>query len=155
MNRLFQLQERNSTVRTEVLAGITTFLTMFVGGTGPFVAAFISPDRFGKEETVASHASCMTMQHGLKVIVFGLFGFAFGPWLPLLASAGLVGLVATLALWLGLFPMIVGFVVFSLVTAFPLEVDTSVWYANSTGLLLAVLAVATAFGVRTATRPAP
>jgi len=74
----------------------TTFLTMFVGGTGPFVAAFVSPDRFGKEPTVATHAACMTVQHALKVFVFGLFGFAFGPWLVLLAAMIAAGFAGTL-----------------------------------------------------------
>lgn len=74
----------------------TTFLTMFVGGTGPFVAAFVSPDRFGKEPTVATHGACMTVQHGLKVAVFGLFGFAFGPWIALLAAMIGAGFLGTL-----------------------------------------------------------
>jgi len=79
------------------LVGVgTTFLTMFVGGTGPFVAAFVSPDRFGKEPTVATHAACMTVQHGVKVGVFGLFGFAFGPWIPLLAAMIAGGFLGTL-----------------------------------------------------------
>ena len=73
-----------------------TFLTMFVGGTGPFVAAFISPDRFGKESTVATHGACMTVQHAFKVFVFGLFGFAFGPWLPLVAAMIVTGLLGTM-----------------------------------------------------------
>lgn len=74
----------------------TTFLTMFVGGTGPFVAAFVSPERFGKEPTVATHAACMTVQHGLKVAVFGFFGFAFGPWIPLLIAMVVGGFLGTL-----------------------------------------------------------
>ena len=74
----------------------TTFLTMFVGGTGPFVAAFVSPERFGKEPTVATHATCMTVQHGLKVVAFGLFGFAFGPWIPLLVAMVVGGFLGTL-----------------------------------------------------------
>ena len=70
---------------------------MFVGGTGPFVAAFVSPDRFGKEPTVATHAACMTFQHGLKVVVFGMLGFAFGPWIPLLVAMVMGGFLGTLA----------------------------------------------------------
>ncbi len=80
-----------------VVGVATTFLTMFVGGTGPFVAAFVKPDRFGKEPTVGTHAACMTVQHGLKVAVFGLFGFAFGPWLILLAAMIVGGFLGTLA----------------------------------------------------------
>jgi len=72
-----------------------TFLTMFVGGTGPFVAAFITPDRFGREPTVATHASCMTVQHSFKVFVFGLLGFAYAPWLLLVAAMICTGLLGS------------------------------------------------------------
>jgi len=74
----------------------TTFITMFVGGTGPFVAAFVNPDRFGKEATVGTHAACMTLQHGFKVAVFIVLGFAFAPWLPLLAAMIAAGFLGTL-----------------------------------------------------------
>jgi uncharacterized membrane protein YfcA len=75
----------------------TTFITMFVGGTGPFVAAFVNPDRFGKEATVATHGACMSVQHGFKVAVFIVLGFAFGPWLALMAAMIAGGFLGTLA----------------------------------------------------------
>ena len=40
----------------------------------------------------------MSAQHGLKIIAFGLLGFAFVEWLPLLAAMVACGLVGT---WLG------------------------------------------------------
>lgn len=76
---------------------ISSFLTMFFGATGVFVANFtksLSLDRFGH---VATHATLMTMQHGLKILVFGVLGFAFGPWLGLIASLIVAGLAGTLA----------------------------------------------------------
>jgi uncharacterized membrane protein YfcA len=77
------------------LVGIVgSFCTMFVGATGPFVASFITPDRFDRHTVVATHAACMTAQHTLKIVAFGFLGFAFLPWLPLLAAmigAGLFG----------------------------------------------------------------
>lgn len=80
------------------LVGVaTTFVTMFVGGTGPLVAAFVNPDRFGKEATVATHGACMTIQHGFKVAVFIALGFAFAPWLVLLALMIAAGFLGTLA----------------------------------------------------------
>ncbi len=83
--------------RLYALAGAaTTFITMFVGGTGPFVAAFISPDRFGKEQTVGTHAACMTIQHGFKVLVFGVLGFAFGPWIMLIVAMVAAGFLGTM-----------------------------------------------------------
>ncbi|MFT5445464.1 MAG: putative membrane protein YfcA [Gammaproteobacteria bacterium] len=73
-----------------------TFLTMFVGATAPFVAAFISPDRFGREPTVATHAACMTVQHSCKVFVFGLLGFSYAPWLVLLSAMIVIGLLGSM-----------------------------------------------------------
>ena len=73
---------------------VGSFCTMFVGATGPFVASFIRPERLERHAVVATHATCMTLQHTLKVIAFGFLGFAFLPWVPLLAvmvGAGFVG----------------------------------------------------------------
>ena len=65
------------------------FLTMFVGATGPLIAPFAAAASDQRQQVVATHATLMTIQHGLKVISFGVVGFAFGPYLPLLA--GLLG----------------------------------------------------------------
>ncbi len=65
------------------------FLTMFVGATGPLVAPFAAAASDRRQQVVATHAALMTIQHGLKIVAFGVVGFAFGPYLPLLA--GLLG----------------------------------------------------------------
>jgi len=73
---------------------VGSFCTMFVGATGPFVASFIRPERLERHAVVGTHATCMTLQHTLKVVAFGFLGFAFLPWVPLLAAmigAGFVG----------------------------------------------------------------
>ena len=79
------------------LVGVVgSFCTMFVGATGPFIASFITPERLERHAVVATHAACMTLQHSLKVLAFGFLGFAFLPWLPLLAAmigAGFLGTV--------------------------------------------------------------
>lgn len=77
-----------------VVGIVGSFVTMFVGATGPFVASFITPDRLERHAVVATHAACMTVQHSLKVVAFGFLGFAFLPWVPLLAAmigAGFIG----------------------------------------------------------------
>ena len=74
----------------------TSFVTMFLGATGPFVAAFISPDRLTRHEVVATHAGCMTIQHSLKVAAFTALGFAFLPWLPMLAMMIGLGFLGTI-----------------------------------------------------------
>lgn len=69
---------------------------MFVGASGAFVAAFLDPDRLGRHGVVATHAACMTVQHGLKVGAFAALGFPFLPWLPFLFAMIGVGFLGTL-----------------------------------------------------------
>lgn len=77
--------------------GVSSFLTMFFGATGPFVAAYIKTQGFERMGHVGTQAACMTMQHGLKVLAFGLLGFAFGPYIPLMIGMIAFGFVGTLA----------------------------------------------------------
>ncbi len=74
---------------------IGTFLTMFVGATGPLIAPFVAASSTKREEVVATHAMLMSIQHLLKIIVFGFLGFAFGPYLPLLVGLLLFGFAGT------------------------------------------------------------
>lgn len=78
------------------VGAVTSFATMFVGGTGSLVAAFLSPERFGRHGMVATHASCMTVQHTLKVIAFGFIGFAYLPWALLIAAMIGTGFLGTI-----------------------------------------------------------
>ena len=74
--------------RSAGIAGaISSFLTMFFGATGPFVAAFVKSLQLDKMGHTATHATLMTIQHTLKSVAFGFLGFAFSLW------AGLVGLL--------------------------------------------------------------
>lgn len=75
-----------------------TFLAMFVSSTGSLLAPFVasvSPDRRNYASTTAG---LMSMSHIIKLVAFGLMGFAIGTYLPLMAA-----MVATAALgnWLG------------------------------------------------------
>ena len=79
-----------------VVGLVGSFCTMFVGATGPFVASFITPERLPRHAVVATHAACMTVQHSLKVIAFGFLGFAFVPWVPLLAAMVGAGFLGTM-----------------------------------------------------------
>jgi uncharacterized membrane protein YfcA len=77
---------------------IATFVTMFVGATGPFVQALLLPLGLEKRGLVASHAACMCIQHGLKVAAFGWLGFNFADWLPLMVAMIASGFLGT---WMG------------------------------------------------------
>lgn len=77
---------------------VISFLSMFVGATGPLVAAAMKSQIRDRQAHVATFSACMSLQHGLKVAMFGFLGFQFGPWLALLTAMVLAGLVGT---WLG------------------------------------------------------
>ncbi len=72
------------------------FVTMFVGATGPLIAPFaatVSTDRRG---VVATHAALMSVQHGLKIIAFGVLGFGFWPYVPFLTAMIVCGIFGNL-----------------------------------------------------------
>lgn len=72
-------------------------LNMFVGATGPLLSVFLAqlmPD--DRRALVATHAGGMTIQHLLKIIVFGFAGFAFASWLPLVAAMIASGYLGTI-----------------------------------------------------------
>jgi uncharacterized protein len=77
---------------------IATFVTMFVGATGPFVQALFLPMNLEKRVLVATHAACNVIQHGLKALAFGWLGFNFADWAPLLVAMIASGFLGT---WLG------------------------------------------------------
>lgn len=75
---------------------ISTFLTMFVGATGPFVIAVLRAFRLSREALVANGAAFLVLQHALKVLVFGLLGFAFHSYMSLIVLMIASGIVGTL-----------------------------------------------------------
>ncbi len=80
-----------------IAGGFSSFLTMFFGGTGPFVAAYVKTMGFARMTHVATHALLMTVQHLLKTVAFGFLGFAFSHWLPLIAAMIASGFLGTVA----------------------------------------------------------
>lgn len=78
-----------------VTGAVSSFLTMFFGATGLFVASFTKSFDLLRHSHVATHASLMTLQHGLKVIVFGFLGFAFAEWGIFVLAMILCGFVGT------------------------------------------------------------
>ena len=85
--------------KTVFAGAITTLITMFVGATGPLVAAFIHRMDRDKLSTAATFSASMSFQHFTKAVVFGAVGFSFSPWIiPIL----LMVIAGSLGTWLGL-----------------------------------------------------
>lgn len=76
---------------------VTTFISMFAGATGPLVAVFLNKLFSEHRQLVATHGATMVAQHGLKIVAFGLVGFAFLEWLPMVALMVISGYLGTRA----------------------------------------------------------
>ena len=81
-----------------VVGSLAAFATMFVGATGPLIAPFVVSASGDRRQVVATHAMLMTVQHGVKILAFGLVGFVFWPYVPLLAAMLVAGFAGT---WVG------------------------------------------------------
>ena len=73
----------------------TTLISMFVGATGPLVAAFVHRNNYDKMQIIATMASCLTLQHGLKAFVFAVVGFSFFQWVGLIGAMIVSGVCGT------------------------------------------------------------
>ena len=62
------------------------FATMFVGATGPLMTPFVAAITRDRKQVVGTQACLLTIQHTFKLIAFGLIGFSFVPYLPLIIS---------------------------------------------------------------------
>lgn len=74
---------------------IGSFLTMFFGATGPIAATMLSATKLGRLNITATHAACMVIQHGLKIIIFGFLGFAYAEWAIVTVAIVISGLAGT------------------------------------------------------------
>lgn len=93
-------KQQQTSNKGHLLAGLgTTLISMFVGATGPMVAGFVHRQSYDKFTTTSTFATCMSLQHLLKIVVFTFVGFAFWAWLPLALLMILGGIFGT---WLGL-----------------------------------------------------
>ena len=82
-----------------IASAITSFVSLFVGATGPLVAAFIKQIHTDRFRTVATFGTAMTLQHAPKALVFGVAGFVFSEWLLFILVMIACGFAGT---WLGL-----------------------------------------------------
>ena len=89
----------NKSSKVSFLVGIiTSFTTMFVGGTGALLGPYIKRITNERRITVATHGAYMSLQHGIKIIIFGLLGFTFTPYILLIVFMIIFGMIGT---WIG------------------------------------------------------
>ena len=78
------------------VGALSTFLTLFVGATGPFMTAVLAKmPRYDRVNLIATGGACMMLQHGAKVAIFALGGFAYAPWAPFVGACVACGFAGT------------------------------------------------------------
>lgn len=75
----------------------TSFVSSFVGATGPLVIAFLRRENLSKQNLIGTHGACMTIQHLIKLLAFGVVGISVAKWWLLFLLLGLSGFLGTLA----------------------------------------------------------
>ncbi len=72
--------------RAAPAAAATGFLTIFVGATGPLLFTLMSSRFRDRQELMATHSVCLTLQHLSKLVLFGSVGIAIFKYPLLLAG---------------------------------------------------------------------
>ncbi len=80
------------------IGAAASFIIMFVGGTGPLLAPFIRATTNERRVTVATLAAFMSWQQGIKILTFGVLGFAFSSYALLIVVMIIFGVLGT---WTG------------------------------------------------------
>ncbi|MDO7643426.1 MAG: sulfite exporter TauE/SafE family protein [Reinekea forsetii] len=80
------------------LGALLTFLSLFVGATGPLLAAVLRTFDYAKAAFVGTLAFCILGQNILKVTAFSRLGFNITDWLPLVVLMIVAGFFGT---WMG------------------------------------------------------
>lgn len=78
---------------------VSSFVGLFVGASGPLVGAFIKQIYQARMTLIATFALIMSLQHLMKMFVFGQTGFDIVPWLIPVIAMILAGMAGT---WVGL-----------------------------------------------------
>jgi uncharacterized membrane protein YfcA len=91
--------QETSKLGRAIAGAVTTFLSMFVGASGPMVGSYMYRNAYEKLRFTATFSSCMTFQHSLKAFVYVSIGFSFWQWLPLIVAMIISGGVGT---WIGI-----------------------------------------------------
>ena len=72
------------------------FFTMFFGASGTLVAGMVKTMKLEPVKHTATHSALMTIQHLIKVIIFGFVGFVYAEYFLLIVAMIVSGFVGTL-----------------------------------------------------------
>lgn len=80
------------------LGGVSGALNVTIGATGPLLAPFFLNIGLTRQALVGTKAACQGLGHLVKIVLFGVTGFAFASYLPLLVVCAACVVAGT---WVG------------------------------------------------------
>lgn len=78
-----------------LMGGATGFLNPTIGATGPLIAPFFLNLGLTRFTLIGTKAACQALGHVAKIIVFGVVGFVYTAYLPLLAALSASVIIGT------------------------------------------------------------
>jgi uncharacterized membrane protein YfcA len=91
-------EDTDANRRFFVLGGVSGLLNVAIGATGPLLAPFFLNLGLTRFSLIGTKAFCQMLGHLAKLAVFGVVGFAFGAYLPLLIGLWVMVVAGT---WTG------------------------------------------------------
>ena len=91
-------EESDTNRRFVTLGGVTGFLGVTIGATGPLIAPFFLNLGLSRQALVGTKAACQALAHLVKIAIYGGIGFAFIEHVPLLVGSVLAVVAGT---WVG------------------------------------------------------
>ena len=79
-----------------LLGCLVGVVNVTVGASGPLIAPFFLNLGISRFALIGTKAACQTGAHLAKIVVFGLAGFAYAAWAPLLMALSLTVVLGTL-----------------------------------------------------------
>ena len=76
---------------------IASATSLFIGASGPITMAFLPRSKLTRQQLVSTHAAIMVLQHGAKILAFGMLGFVYRPWAGLLIAMLVAGFLGALS----------------------------------------------------------
>lgn len=78
-----------------IMAVFVSIITMVIGAAGVLFNIIRRRSGIDKKAVLADQSAIMLVQHLLKMLAYGLYGFVFGPYIALVVAMACMGLVGT------------------------------------------------------------
>ena len=81
-----------------LIGSVTSLTSLFTGGVATLIAAALDKKHDDHRKVIATMTASLIYQHAIKVVIFGMLGFSFATYAPLMAAMFAAAVAGT---WIG------------------------------------------------------